>query len=149
MAVILLVGCALLLGGMLAPAASAAGPSSAVAAAPTINGAVVAAASSASSAGDDWCGPGNNNWKSWWIPDHWGKADFHGSCLLHDRCYSSISGWDRLTCDNFLKNNMRIDCRDAYKAGLKREACYAVANRYYKEVRKHAKANYAGSGSSA
>ena len=143
-AAIVVVGCALFFGAALAPAASAA-----PAAVTSVQPAVTAGAVQAAAASDDWCGPGNGNWKSWWIPDHWGKANFSGSCLLHDRCYSTISGWDRLTCDQKLKGNMRIDCRDAYGVGVKRSSCYAVASAYYKVVRARAKSNYQGSGSNA
>lgn len=148
MTVLVVLGCSLFVGATLAPAASAVAPAAAPAAS-TQPAAVPVLAQAADAASGEWCGPGHDNWKSWWIPDHWGKAHFTGSCLLHDRCYSTISGWDRLTCDQYLKNNMRIDCRDAYNAGAKRTSCYAVASAYYKVVRKKAKANYEGSGNPA
>ncbi|WP_020497326.1 phospholipase A2 [Sciscionella marina] len=91
----------------------------------------------------DYCG---GKGPSKWVPDHWGKANFAGSCKRHDACYSPKSHTDRLTCDRAFRNDMRRVCHDTYASGVKQRLCLGMANTYYKAVRKYAKSHYKGSG---
>jgi hypothetical protein len=145
-AVLVVVGCTLFVGAALAPSASAAAPAPASASGQS---AAVTVASAAATRYGDWCGPGHDNWKSWWIPDHWFKASFTASCRAHDKCYAKGSHTSRKACDATLQARMKANCRSAYGFGVKRASCYAVASTYHFAVRHWAKKSYKGSGSKA
>lgn len=149
-AVLVVVGCTLFVGAALAPSASAAAPAPTAA---SVRPAAVTVASTAALTAaaryGDWCGPGHDNWKSWWIPDHWFKASFTAACKAHDKCYAKNSRTSRKSCDATLQARMKANCRAAYGFGVKRASCYAVASTYHFAVRHWAKSSYKGHGSKA
>lgn len=80
-------------------------------------------------------------------PDSWGKASFKSACKWHDKCYSSNSTTDRLSCDMAFNTKMISACQSAYGKGVRRTACYGVTQGYYQGVRKGARWAYKGKGS--
>lgn len=76
------------------------------------------------------CGP-ENSYKSYFIPNKWGSADFTASCNGHDVCYGTC-GKIKEMCDfNFLKGNIEA-CQSAYSADpIRLSACSAVAAGYF------------------
>ena len=82
-------------------------------------------------------------------PDGYGKASFKRACAAHDRCYSSSSWLDRVTCDRAFKTRMNSACNSAYDAWwetVARKECNGVAWVYYQAVRNGAQWAYNGHG---
>lgn len=83
-------------------------------------------------------------WKKTWhdycssnSPDSYGSASFKGPCARHDLCIEFKQAPDRSYCDDFLKKNMRTNCRYAYSAWYyydKLHICYGYASSYHKAV---------------
>ena len=73
-------------------------------------------------------------------PDSFHDASFKGPCARHDLCLDKKHGGgyynsDRSECDKKLEENMRINCRYAYKKGSQRRyQCYDVARSYFRTV---------------
>lgn len=81
-------------------------------------------------------------------PDNIGKANFKPICNNHDACYASFSRSNRLDCDNYFRDSLKLECNRAYPGGLgvKRSACRGVADIYYNMVRKYGASHYHGKG---
>ncbi len=81
------------------------------------------------------CGPEGGRIK---IPQGYGKADYTGSCNLHDYCYEDCNA-PKSQCDDDFLNDMMNACEAAYPGItninlLFRFGCYERAYIYYKAV---------------
>jgi hypothetical protein len=80
----------------------------------------------------------DRNWRKPWhdyctkSPDTYGPASFRGPCARHDLCIEFKLGLDRDYCDHWLKDNMRVNCRNAFgKYNPDRYGCYNRASIYF------------------
>lgn len=80
-------------------------------------------------------------------PDRWFKANFKPTCDSHDRCYSSSSYENRLTCDQMFIAGLNTSCYVAYRGtAVRLSTCQGVALTYYAAVCNLGSCNYKGKG---
>lgn len=78
------------------------------------------------------CGA-DDDWRSNFIPDTWGKAKLYNACQNHDECYSTL-GKSRSSCDHAFKGDMFAECKRAYGQLDAISGCRPAAITYYEAV---------------